>query len=54
MSQTIDRDEGVGFLSSLGVLCLAAVAHNIPFERSSYGEPQQDQIPPKAPFNELL
>ena len=24
MSQTIDRDEGVGFLSSLGVLCLAA------------------------------
>ncbi len=24
MPQTIDRDEGVGFLSSLGVLCLAA------------------------------
>ena len=24
------------------------------FERSSYGEPQQLQIPPKAPFNEFL
>ena len=32
----------------------STLAHNIPFERSSYGEPQQDQIPPKAPFNELL
>ena len=32
----------------------STLAHNISFERSSYGEPQQDQIPPKAPFNELL
>ena len=32
----------------------STLAHNISFERSSYGEPQQLQIPPKAPFNELL
>ena len=50
-----EKDGSVALCSAIYIASReSTLAHNISFERSSYGEPQQDQIPPKAPFNELL